>query len=192
MEQSNLSQWLTDHAINEWRHRLECVVQQQGAYCTHWSLFLNESIQFCVWHCLVFIHLFAEILRTIFVVQFFGPPGMSCRLRLLARTLYYTIIWRSLLSICRNWSVGPVIYQLRHCVVNDVISTKYCSLCTEAYSALEVARECAIQIYYLLTYLLKVLQKMTGFNFFTAWPFAPTAIFCYHSWWIKLYIICFQ
>jgi len=30
--------------FNEWRHRLECVVQQQGGRIEH----LNESVQFCV------------------------------------------------------------------------------------------------------------------------------------------------
>ena len=47
-ERSKLSQCFTDRAINEWRHRLECVVQQQGGHTQHCLMFLNESVQFCV------------------------------------------------------------------------------------------------------------------------------------------------
>ena len=41
---------------------------------THWTLFLDESVQFCVFDT---IYLFAEILRIHFNVQFFGPPGIK-------------------------------------------------------------------------------------------------------------------
>ena len=69
-EWSKLSQCFTDRAINEWRHRLECVVQQQGGHIEHCFVMNNYVPFLCVWHWL-FIYLFASI----FIVQFFGPPS---------------------------------------------------------------------------------------------------------------------
>jgi len=68
-EWGKLSPCFIDRAINEWRHRLECVVQQQGGH-TQQCFWMNLYV------CLtLFIYLFAEISRTyISLCSFWGHP----------------------------------------------------------------------------------------------------------------------
>jgi len=73
-ERSKLSQCFTDHAINEWRHRLECVVQQQGGHTQH-CFWMNLYSFVCL---TLFIYSSADITNT-FYGSVFGPAwGQMC------------------------------------------------------------------------------------------------------------------
>jgi len=64
-EWGKLSQCFNDRAIiNEWRHRLECVVQQQGRQTEH--CFCVNLYNFVCLALALFIYSFAEISRTHF------------------------------------------------------------------------------------------------------------------------------
>jgi len=75
-EWGKLSQCFNDRAIiNEWRHRLECVVQQQGRQTEHCFCVNDESVQFCVFSIsTVYLFVCWNIANTFSWCSFLGHP----------------------------------------------------------------------------------------------------------------------
>jgi len=58
---TSVEQCFTDRAINEWRHRMECVVQQQGGHTEH-CFWMNPYNFVCL---TLFMYSFVEIAQHI-------------------------------------------------------------------------------------------------------------------------------